>query len=202
LPLVVLALGGALVSRIAISPDDAAFIMELPLYHVPNARTIGLLVWERTLAFLKKAGTVILFVSILVWLLATLPHGEIETSYLAVAGQFLAPVGSLMGLDWRPLVALLTSFVAKENSVATLGILYGVGEDAGALASVLRANLSAASGLAFLVAQMLFIPCVPSVAAVRQETASWRWALVNVAVLALLAILGGAAAYRLALLVM
>lgn len=202
LPLVVLALGGALVSRIAISSDDTAFIMELPLYHVPNARTIGLLVWERTLAFLKKAGSVILVVSILVWLLATLPYGQIETSYLAVAGRFLAPVGSLMGLDWKLLVALLTSFVAKENSVATLGVLYGVGEDVGALSDVLRANLSAASGLAFLVAQMLFIPCIASVAAVRQETASWRWALVNVVALALLAILGGAAAFRLALFVL
>ena len=200
LPLVVLAVGGALVSRIAIPPDDAAFIMEMPLYHVPNARTIGLLVWERTLAFLKKAATVILVVSALVWLLATLPHGAIESSYLAAVGRFLAPVGAFMGLDWKPLVALLAGFVAKENAVATLGVLYGVGEDPGALVGALQANLSAASGLAFLVAQMLFIPCVSTVAAVRQETGSWRWALLNVAALALLAVLGGAVAYRLALL--
>ena len=202
LPLVVLAVGGALVSRIAIPPDDAAFIMEMPLYHVPNARTIGLLVWERTLAFLKKAATVILVISALVWLLATLPHGETESSYLATVGHVLAPVGGLMGLDWKPLVALLASFVAKENAVATLGVLYGVGEDAGALVEALRANLSPASGLAFLVAQMLFIPCVSTVAAVRQETGSWRWALLNVAGLTLLAIIGGAVAYRLALLVL
>jgi len=105
-----------------------------------------------------------------------------------------------MGLDWRLVVALLASFIAKENSVATLGVLYGVGENTGALVDVLRANLSAASGLAFLVAQMLFIPCVAAVAAVRQETGSWRWALINVAALAVLAFVGGVAAYRLALL--
>jgi len=202
LPLLVLAAGGAIASRIAIPPDDAAFIMELPLYHAPNARTIGLLVWERTLAFLQKAATVILVVSVLVWLLATLPHGDIETSYLAAFGRALAPIGGLMGLGWKPIVALLTSFVAKENSVATLGVLYGAGEEAGALAAALQASLSPASGLAFLVAQMLFVPCVSTVAAVRQETGSWRWALVNVVALALLAVLGGAVAYRLALLVL
>ena len=200
LPLVVLAVSGALVSRIAMRPDDAAFIMEMPLYHLPNARTIGLLVWERTVAFLKKAATVILVVSAVVWLLATLPHGAIESSYLAAVGRFLSPVGALMGLDWKPLVALLASFVAKENSVATLGVLYGVGEEAGALAGALQANMSVASGLAFLVAEMLFIPCVSTVAVVRQETGSWRWALLNVAALTLLAIGGGAIAYRLALL--
>jgi ferrous iron transport protein B len=174
--------------------------MEMPLYHLPNARTIGLLVWERTVAFLKKAATVILVVSAVVWLLATLPHGAIESSYLAAVGRFLSPVGALMGLDWKPLVALLASFVAKENSVATLGVLYGVGEEAGALAGALQANMSVASGLAFLVAEMLFIPCVSTVAVVRQETGSWRWALLNVAALTLLAIGGGAIAYRLALL--
>jgi len=200
LPLVVLAAAGALVSHIVIRPDDAAFIMELPLYHVPNARTIALLVWERTLAFLKKAGTIILAVSALVWLLATLPHGSMESSYLAAVGRFLAPIGSLMGLDWKPVVALLASFVAKENAVATLGVLYGVGEDAGALAAVLPAHLSPASGLAFLVAEMLFVPCVSTVAVIRQETGSWRWTLVNVVALAVLAVLGGAVAYRLALL--
>jgi len=200
LPLVVLAAAGALVSHIVIRPDDAAFIMELPLYHVPNARTIALLVWERTLAFLKKAGTIILAVSALVWLLATLPHGSMESSYLAAVGRFLAPIGALMGLDWKPVVALLASFVAKENAVATLGVLYGVGEDAGALAAVLPAHLSPASGLAFLVAEMLFVPCVSTVAVIRQETGSWRWTLVNVVVLAVLAVLGGAVAYRLALL--
>ncbi len=81
-----------------------------------------------------------------------MPHGEIESSYLATVGRFLAPIGAWMGLGWRPLVALLTSFVAKENAIATLGVLYGVGEDVAALQQVLAANLTPAAGLAFLVA--------------------------------------------------
>jgi ferrous iron transport protein B len=141
---------------------------------------------------------VILLVSIIVWLLATLPSGEIETSYLASIGRVLSPVGSLMGLGWKPLVALLTSFVAKENALATLGVLYGVGEDPTALVQALSSHFSPASGLAFLVAQMLFIPCVAVVAVMSQETNSWRWTLLNVAFLTILAVMGGTIAYHLA----
>ena len=111
--------------------------MEMPLYHVPNWKTIGILVWTRILSFLHKAGTVILAVSVIVWFFASLPQGDIETSYLARFGQLIAPVGAWMGLGWRPLVALLTSFVAKENSVATLGVLYGAGANATALFALL-----------------------------------------------------------------
>jgi ferrous iron transport protein B len=103
-----------------------------------------------------------------------------------------------MGLGWKPLVALLTSFVAKENALATLGVLYGAGEDMGALAQAISANFTPASGLAFLVAQMLFIPCVAVVAVMRQETNSWRWTLLNVAFLTILAVMGGTIAYHLA----
>jgi len=198
LPLVVLALLGIVINLALLKGEQAAFIMEMPLYHRPNLRTIGLLVWQRTLAFLQKAGTVILAVSVIVWALATLPHGEIETSYLALAGRALAPVGALMGLGWKPLVALLTSFVAKENAVATLGVLYGVGENAAALSAVLTAHLSTASGLAFLVAQMLFIPCVATLAVIRQETGSWKWVGLNVLMLGILAFLGGVVVYHLA----
>ena len=179
------------------------FIMEMPLFHLPNWRTIGIFVWNRILAFLQKAGTIILVVSIIVWALATLPHGDIETSYMASIGHFLAPIGALMGLDWRALVALLSSFVAKENAVATLGVLYGVGQDdTRALAQALSASFSSASALAFLVAQMLFIPCVATLAVIKQETRSWKWTLLDVAFLSALTLIAGIVAYRLALMVL
>ncbi|TEU18647.1 MAG: ferrous iron transporter B, partial [Anaerolineales bacterium] len=199
LPLVTLAILGVIVNRVAFKGKTMAFIMELPLYHMPNGRTIGISTWNRLLSFLRRAGTIILVVSVIVWVLATLPSGDIETSYLASIGRLLAPIGSLMGLDWKALVALLTSFVAKENALATLGVLYGAGEDASALLQVLSANFTPASGLAFLVAQMLFIPCVAVVAVMRQETNSWRWTLLNVAFLTILAVVGGTIAYHLAL---
>jgi len=194
LALVVLALSGVLINMTIFRGQRAAFIMELPLYHLPNWRTIGLLVWQRGLAFLKKAGTMILAVSVVVWALSVLPGGEIETSFLAQIGRGLEPVGRLMGFDWRMMVALLTGFIAKENSIATLGILFGTGEEAG-LAETLAATFSPATGLAFLVVQMLFIPCVATVAVVRQETGSWRWTIFNLVFLLLVSWAAGVGAF-------
>ena len=199
LNLAVLALAGVSLNRIAFKGSLAAFIMELPLYHVPNWRTIGLTVWQHSLAFLRKAGTIILVVSVIVWALSVLPGGGIESSFLARIGHFLEPLGRLMGFDWRLMVALLTSFVAKENSIATLGVLFGAGEQAG-LSELMAAELARPTGLAFLVVQMLFIPCVASVAVIRQETGSWRWALFNVALLLAVSLLIGILVYQVAVL--
>jgi ferrous iron transport protein B len=208
LALAVLALSGVLINKIVFRGQRAAFIMELPLYHLPNGRTIGLLVWQRSLAFLKKAGTLILVVSVVVWILSALPGGEIETSFLAQIGHLLEPAGRMMGFDWRLMVALLTGFIAKENSIATLGVLFGstgltaggAGEGAG-LAETLAAIFPAATALAFLVVQMLFIPCVATVAVVRQETGSWRWTFFNVGFLLLVSWAAGAGVFWLAHLV-
>ena len=196
--LVVLALLGILLSKTMLKGDPVAFIMELPLYHVPNPRTIGILVWQRIVEFLRKAGSIILVVSVIVWFLSAVPTGDIETSLLAGLGRLLEPLGRLMGLDWRMMLALLSSFVAKENSLATLGILYGVGESEAGLAQVLGGHISAASALAFLVVQMLFVPCVATVAAVKQETYSWKWTLFGVLLLLVISLLGGMLAYGLA----
>ena len=98
------------------------------------------------------------------------------------------------------MVALLTSFVAKENAVATLSVLYGIGENTGALASVLSQEFSAASALAFLVAEMLFIPCVSTLAVMKQETGSWKWVWVDVAFLSVLTLIMGIVSYQLAML--
>ncbi|MEA3406986.1 MAG: ferrous iron transport protein B [Chloroflexota bacterium] len=198
LPLVVLAVAGALVNRLVLRGEEAAFIMEMPLYHIPYPKSIALLVWRRILAFLRKAGTVILVVSVIVWALATFPNGDIDTSYMAAIGRFLSPIGSFMGLGWKPLVAILTSFVAKENVVATLGVLYGVGENSAALAQVLSTSLSSPSALALLVAEMLFVPCVVTLAVIKQETGSWKWVLVNVGFLTGLTVVASAITYHVA----
>jgi ferrous iron transport protein B len=197
LAVVVLALSGVLINRVIFRSQRAAFIMELPLYHVPNWRTIGLLVWQRSIGFLRKAGTVILPVSVVVWALSVLPGGEIETSFLAQAGRWLEPVGGLMGFDWRLLVALLASFIAKENSIATLGVLFGAEEGAG-LAATLAGTFTIPTALAFLVVQMLFVPCVATVAAVKQETGSWGWTLFNLMFLFIVSWTAGVGVYWLA----
>jgi ferrous iron transport protein B len=196
--LAVLAVVGVLINKWVLKGERAAFIMELPLYHRPNARTIGLQVWQNSAEFLKKAGTLILLMSVVVWALSTLPHGDIQTSYLASLGKTLAPLGALMGLDWRMLVALLASFVAKENSIATMGILFGGGENAGGLSAALSGALTPAAALAFLVVQMLFIPCVATVAAIKQETKSWGWTGFSVGLLLVLSVTGGILTYQVA----
>ncbi len=197
LSLVVLALAGVLINKTLFRSQRAAFIMELPLYHLPNGRTIGLLVWQRSIAFVKKAGTLILVVSLIVWLLSTLPGGNVESSYLATVGRWLEPLGRLMGLDWRLMVALLASFVAKENAIATLGVLFGAGEGTG-LAATLAATFPASTALAFLVTQTLFIPCAATVAVIRQETNSWGWTLFDLGFLLVVSLTAGIGVYWLA----
>jgi ferrous iron transport protein B len=201
LSLVLLAIIGVALHELVLGGEHMAFIMELPLYHLPNLRTIGLSVWQRSVSFLKKAGSIIVIVSAIVWALSVLPGGEIESSYLAAVGRLLAPLGELMGLGWRMMVALLTSFVAKENTIATLGVLYSTGEEGARLADTLSGVLTPAAALAFLAMQMLFIPCVAVVATIRQETGSWRWTAFNIALLLLLSFSVGIAIYQGAMLV-
>jgi ferrous iron transport protein B len=196
--LAVLVASGLLINKVILRGEHVAFIMELPLYHLPNWRTIAISVWQRLLSFLHKAGTIILAVSIIIWALSTLPSGDIENSLMATLGRLLEPIGRLMGLDWRMMVALLTSFIAKENAVATLSVLFGTGGNGASLATILRTTLTPAAALAFLVMQMLFIPCVATVGAIRQETMSWRWTIFSVVFLLLVSLTGGVLTYQIA----
>jgi ferrous iron transport protein B len=183
LNLIILALVGTVVNRLAFRRTHAAFIMELPLYHIPNGRTIGMFVWGNTTAFLRKAGSIILAVSVIVWALSVFPGPGIENSVIGRLGLMLTPVGQLMGLDWQPMVALVTSFAAKENVIATLGVLYGGGEEATGLGATMAASVPPAAALAFLAVTMLFIPCAATLATIRQETGGWRWVVFNVGLL-------------------
>jgi ferrous iron transport protein B len=201
LNLVVLALVGVGINQFIFKGPHVAFIMELPLYHIPNGRTIGLFVWQNTIAFLRKAGSIILIVSVIVWALSTFPGPGLENSVMGWLGRWLAPIGRLMGLDWQPMVALVTSFAAKENAIATLGILYGTSEKAAGLAKTLAATIPPAAALAFLATEMLFIPCVATLATIRQETGGWRWALLNIGLLLIISFAVGILIYQGAVLV-
>jgi ferrous iron transport protein B len=195
----ILALGvtGIAVNRLFLKDEPMPFVMELPLYHRPDPRTIGTVVWTRTLSFLRKAGTIILAVSVVVWLLAYFPDGKVETSILARFGRFLEPFGIPIGLDWKVLTALLTSIVAKENVVATLGVLYGVGDEG--LVNVLPKVLSRASALSLLTVLMLFVPCAATAAAMKAEMGNRAWFYGAIAATLAISLCGGFVAYRLAL---
>jgi ferrous iron transport protein B len=182
---------GLLLNRYVSKSEDSVFIMELPLYHLPNVRTIGLYVWRNLIAFMQKAGSVILIASMVVWLLSYLPAGgDVSRSYLATIGRALSPIGRLLGLPWPVVVALLTSFVAKENTIATLGVLYGD------FRTVLPTLLTGPAALALLVVQMLFVPCVATVAAMKQETESLKWTLLGVALLLVVSLAAGILVYQ------
>ncbi len=187
--LLILAGLGLLLHTFLFENEHVPFIMELPLYHLPNLRTIGLYVRENVIGFISKAGTTILFATLIIWALAYFPVGEVKTSYLSMAGKLLEPIGAWMGLPWPVLVALLTSFVAKENTIATLAVLYG---DPAVLATI----ITPAAALAFLVFQILFIPCVATVGAIYQETRSWRWTAASIGMQLALSLSLGVAVYQ------
>jgi len=136
--------------------------------------------------------------ALVIWALSILPNGSMNDSYLVQFGKWVEPVGRWMGMDWRLTVALITSFPAKENAIATLGVLFNNGPQVG-LAQTLTSTFSTASALSFLVVTMLFIPCMATVAVIRQETNSWGWTLLSVALPLVVSILAGAGVYHLAL---
>jgi ferrous iron transport protein B len=188
--LVILMLLGLALHSFILKNDHVPFIMELPLYHTPNIKTIGIYIWQNLLGFLEKAGTIILAGSLVVWGLSYFPTGEVMTSYLSYAGRFLEPIGKLMGLPWPVLLAIITSIVAKENTIATLGILYGN------VVQVLPSIITAPSALALLAFQMLFIPCLGTISAIRQETKSLKWTIISSLLMLVLSIVFGVLIYR------
>lgn len=192
--LVVLVMIGLLLDRFAFRRERLAFVMEMPLYHVPNPRTILVFAATNVWTFVKRAATIIVLASMIIWLLVSYPGEHVNDSFLATFGRALEPVGSLMGLDWRLIVATLSAFVAKENSIAALGIIFGT--EGQALGATLAALVTPASALAFLVVNMLFIPCVATVAAVRQETRSWGWTAASTGLMLASALLFGTLVYQ------
>lgn len=166
--ILLLAVAGFVMHNLFFKNEHVPFIMELPLYHTPNLKNIWLYVWNNILGFLEKAGTIILVASLVVWGLSYFPNGDVLTSYISVVGRWFEPVARLMGLPWQVMMALLTSIVAKENTIATLGILYGN------LNQVLPTLITIPAAAALLVFQMLFIPCLGTISAIRAETKSIR----------------------------
>lgn len=198
--LVVLALGGMTcagwVLNNALPGQRSVLIMELPLYHKPHVRTVARAVWDQLLAFLKKAATVIVVMSVAVWYLSRYPAGDPATSYLSSAGHAIAPAAKLIGFDWRMALAALSSVIAKENAISTLTILLGAEENT--LAERITDTYSPASALSFLVVMTLFVPCVPTMVTMWKETGSIKWVMLNAAIMLMTAFAAGLGTFQLA----
>lgn len=179
LGIVLAVIAAKLFSKILFPGESAHFVMELPPYRAPTVRGALLHAWERSREFVIRAGGIIFAASILIWGLSNLPPGVAyasRDSILGTAGAAVAPAFRPAGFgEWEPTVALVVGVVAKEAVVSTLGVLYGAGEEG--LTAVLRNTFTPLSAYAFMVMSLIYIPCVATIAVIRRETGSWRWAL-------------------------
>ena len=166
--------------------DPAPFVMELPAYHMPTVGTVLRSMWERGWSFIKKAGTIILLSTILVWFLSyfgwvdgsfgMLAEDQIDCSILAKIGNAICWIFAPLGFgNWQATVASITGLIAKENIVGTMGILYSSG--AGTVYQNMAATFSLASGYAFLAFNLLCAPCFAAMGAIRREMNSTKWFL-------------------------
>jgi ferrous iron transport protein B len=162
------------------------FVLEMPAYRWPTWQSIGLRLFDRGRVFLRQAGTIILAVSLLVWVLTNLPlHNggvpPLEQSVIAHLGHGIEPVIRPLGFNWKIGVGLLTSVIAREVIVGTLGTIYGTdpATHAMTLQNALRQDLTLAGAMALLVFFAFAMQCTSTLAIVRRETNSWKWPVVQ-----------------------
>jgi ferrous iron transport protein B len=194
--LLVLISMASFVHKVSPRPVVRDFPARLPDYRLPTLKGILVYIWKNISEFMVKVGTLIPILSLIVWALSYFPAGDMQTSYLAGFGRWLLPVGGWVGItDWRFIVALLTSFISKENSIAVLGILFSASSGEGTFLTQIAAVLSPSSALAFLVMQMLFVPCAATVVAIRHESGR-KSALLSVGLMLLISLVVGGVIYQ------
>ena len=172
--------------------DSTPFIMELPPYRIPTLKSAVLHMWERGFLFIKKAGTIILGTSVLVWILANLPPGVQYGSINSIVGMFgntIAPIFGPLGFGfWQAAVALVFGIMAKEIVVSTFGTLFSLQEDdEEGITGVLTEMFTPLSAISFMVFTLLYVPCFAALGAIKEESNSWKWMLVSVALCCVIA---------------
>lgn len=175
--------------------DPSPFVMELPAYHVPKALNVLRSMWERGTSFIKKAGSIILLSTIFIWFTSNfgfvngsftmLEESQLNESFLANLGSAISPLFAPLGWgEWQASVAAITGLVAKENVVATFGILYGfaeVAEDGSEIWGTLAASFTVAAAYSFLVFNLLCAPCFAAIGAIKREMNNAKWTIFAVA---------------------
>jgi ferrous iron transport protein B len=169
---------------------SAPFILELPQYRLPTARSLGLRVIDRGKVFLKQAGTVILCVTIALWILSHIPfHATLPDSVIGHVGRWIEPVIHPLGFNWKIGIGLLSSIIAREVIVGTLGTLYGADPATQSLGlqAALRHDLTLGGAMALVVFFAFAMQCTSTLAVVRRETNSWKWPALQFAYMSVLA---------------
>lgn len=179
------------------------FMLPLPAYRLPTLRSLSYRLLDRSKIFLRRAGTVIMVATIVLWFLASVPYSngsppEIGDSLAGSIGKTIEPLVEPLGLNWKVAIGLITSLAAREVIVGTLGTIYGMetDEDSPALQDALRKDLSFGSAIALLLYFAFAMQCMSTVAIVRRETGGWRWPIAQFAYMLVLAYASGLAAYR------
>lgn len=199
LGLVVAVVTAAVLKGTLLRDRPTPFVMELPPYRLPTARSIAVRLAERTRVFLRRAGKIILAVAVVLWMLTQVPRvpeggpPEIGDSALGRIGHVIEPAIEPLGFDWRIGIGLVTSLAAREVIVGTLGTIYGVenaGEESLELQAALQRDLDFGSAVGLLLFFVFALQCMSTVAVVRRETGGWKWPALQFAYMLALAYAG------------
>ena len=182
--------------KFLIKENDLPFVMELPPYRIPTAKAIFRHGWDKASQYMRKMGGIILVASIIIWFLSYFPRNNSQderdhqkTSYIGQMGQFIEPAMKPLGFDWKISVSLLSGMAAKEVVVSTLGVLYtGEGNDDVSLKNHLLTETREDGTPAFtplivislLLFVLIYFPCVATIAAIKNESGTWKWAFFTV----------------------
>ena len=172
-----------ILSKTVFKQEKSYFIMELPPYRLPTLKNLFIHMWEKTRAFVIKAGTIVFGIVVLIWVLSVFPQGVepgSANSILGRLGAIIAPILSPAGFgSWEAAVALIAGVGAKEAIVATFGMVYGTGEEL--LTTVLPNYFTALSAYAFMAMTLLYSPCAATIGIIRKETNSVKWPIFSIA---------------------
>lgn len=204
-------------SLFVIKGEDTPFVMELPPYRFPTWKAIGRHTWEKGKQYLKKMGGIILVASIIVWALGYFPHDESlsmreqqEQSYIGRIGKTIEPVFRAQGFDWKLDVGLVAGIGAKEVVASTMGVLYANNDSFGddeaynneggkydtLLAQMTADGITPLAAYCFLLFVVIYFPCIATIAAIKGETGSWRWAAFSAVYTTVLAWIVSAVVYQ------
>lgn len=164
-----------LFSRFVVKGESSPFVMELPPYRMPSAKSVGRHTWEKGKQYLKKMGTTILLASIAVWALSYFPHHaempeeqQMEVSYIGQIGKLVEPVLLPCGLTWKEGVALIAGIGAKEIVASTMAVLYH--------GDITTSGMTTLAALSLMLFVLLYFPCIPTCISIKHESGKWKWA--------------------------
>ena len=182
---IVLAVLAAKVMSAFFKDDDLPFVMELPPYRVPTAKSIFRHTWEKGRQYLQKMSGIILICSMAIWFLGYFPNHDAystvqeqqEHSFIGYVGKAMEPVLEPLGFDWKMGVGIVAGVGAKELVVSTLGVMYA--DEAPTLQDALVQTVPPAGALAYMVFILLYFPCIATFVAIKNESGGWKWAIIT-----------------------